>query len=98
MGYCVPMWRGDTDPIGHIWRGNVPNITASLDNVCMYPYNGYGAFSVGTSAGTAPGPNSGSIQRRHLDFNASWSNGVYDSNNTGDVFPRNMKMYQIIKY
>lgn len=90
------LYRNDAN-IGNYWAGAVPNIIGSLTAVAMNPFNYSGAFSVGSSSGTVPGPNSGSIQRRYIDFYASRVSTVY-KDGTDSVHPRSLNVYMVIKY
>lgn len=62
----------------------------------MNPFNYSGAFVVGASSGTVPGPNSGSIQRRYIDFYASRSSSIYGASSY--VLPRNLKVLYCVKF
>ena len=90
------VYRAD-DVIGGYWDGAIPNIIGSLTAVAMNPFNYSGAFSVGGSSGTVPGPNSGQIQRRYVDFYASRVSTVY-KDNAASVHPRSLNVYMLIKY
>ena len=58
-----------------------------------------GGFSVESiTAGKYHTDSSTGSGYNRIRFDASRSSAVYDSNNTGQVFPANRKMYQIIKY
>ena len=80
--------------------GYLPNITASLTAVAMNPFNYTGAFSVGNSSGTVPGPNSGQIQRRYVDFNASRCSETYGKGGLtfNNVIPASISIKEIIRY
>lgn len=86
-----------SDALGSISDGSLPAITGSLTAVAMNPFNYSGAFSVGNSSGTVPGPNTGSIQRRYIDFDAYRSASAYWRKDN-QVHARNIKMHYIIKY
>ena len=79
------------------YDGSLPAITGSLTAVAMNPFNYSGAFYVGTSSGIVPGPNSGSIQRRYVDFDASRSSGVYNRNDN-HIIPSGTYSRPLIKY
>lgn len=74
----------------------MPDIVGSLTAVAMNPFNYSGAFVVGASSGTVPGPNSGSIQRRYIDFYASRSSSIYGAAST--VVPAHTKTLWCIRY
>ena len=79
---AVPLARYTNDRIlGSYHNGSAPNIKGTLNRVVMYNgTSGSGAFSVGASAGTIPGPNSGQPTQREITFNAYNSNTTYHRN------------------
>lgn len=82
---------------GEYANGSLPAITGSLTAIAMNPFNYSGAFYVGNSSGTVPGPNSGSIQRRYVDFEASRSSNTYWRTDN-EVHTKHIGMYYVIKY
>lgn len=98
------MWRNDSSAIGSYWAGSVPNIKGGYGIVCNGSNNSttrwyaYGAMYQETTATRNVGSSGANANGHGLAFDASRSSGVYDSNNTGQVFPANKKMYYIVKY
>lgn len=89
-------WYDPNTAMGNQSNGGLPDIVGALNGVAMNPFDSSGAFGVGGSAGTVPGPNSGSIQRRYIDFYASRSNSIYGV--TSYVMPRHLIMRYCIKF
>ena len=80
-----------------IYRQGLPNITGTLNRVVMYNgTSGSGAFTVGESAGTIPGPNSGQPTQREINFSAQNSNSIYGR--YPNVIPESVSTTYIIKY
>ena len=64
-------------------NAGLPNITGVLNRVIMYNgTSGTGAFRVGGSAGTTPGPNKGGPTQREVTLDASLSSSIYGSSTT----------------
>ena len=102
------MWRNDGSAMGSYWAGSVPNITGTfnisnsagtqnrLTGWIVSGAFGKTSLSYNDVCGVTAGSGTNTGGRVTLD--ASRSSGIYDSNNTGQVFPANKKMYYIIKY
>ena len=107
MNYKVCMWRYDETDIGNIWAGGVPNLKGGF-SVFFARYDNtdgigdcWGTHELNNSATAVlyRTASSGSNAGKHynIQFNASGYNGIYSDTHDA-VYPRNIKMYQIVKY
>ena len=87
-------FTGIRSGVGGCVEAGLPNITGTLNRVVMYNgTSGSGAFTVGGSAGTIPGPNSGQPTQREINFSAQNSNSIYGSSDTVQSPATEMYLY-----